>query len=137
MCYNRAMHELSITQSILEIVHRHATDAGALRVTQIRLVVGGLTGFVPDSIQFYFDLLSPGTLAEGAELVIERRPGQIRCRACGLIYEPPDGQLWVCPACHGLGGEVLAGKELYVDSIEVTRGDDGDPKSRGTDSERQ
>lgn len=122
MCYNRIMHELSITQSILEIVNRHAADAGASRVTQIRLVVGDFTGFVPDSIQFYFDLLSQGTLAEGAELVIERRPGQIRCQACGAVYEPSDGQLWICPVCHTLGGEVMAGKELYVDSIEVVKG---------------
>ncbi|MCS7220344.1 MAG: hydrogenase maturation nickel metallochaperone HypA [Anaerolineae bacterium] len=113
---------MSITQSILEIVNRHAADAGASRVTQIRLVVGDFTGFVPDSIQFYFDLLSQGTLAEGAELVIERRPGQIRCQACGAVYEPSDGQLWICPVCHTLGGEVMAGKELYVDSIEVVKG---------------
>ncbi len=130
------MHELSITQSILEIVNRYAADAGASRVTQIRLVVGGFTGFVPDSVQFYFDLLSRGTLAEGAELVIERRPGQIRCAACGLVYEPLDGQIWVCPACHALGGEVVTGKELYVDRIEVVRGCHGS-QSGGTNPERQ
>ena len=131
------MHELSITQGILEIVQHHATRVGARRVTQIRLVVGGFTGFVPDSIQFYFDLLSQGTLAEGAELVIERRPGQIRCASCGRIYEPLDGQFWICPVCHAWGGEVLTGKELYVESIEVTREDHGDLENRGTGSECQ
>jgi hydrogenase nickel incorporation protein HypA/HybF len=120
------MHELPITQSILEIADRHLAAAGARRITRIWLVVGDLTGFVPDSIQFYFDILSQGTPAEGARLVIERRPGQIRCRSCCQVYEPVDGQIWICPTCGTLGGEVLAGKEMYVESIEVTRGADGD-----------
>ncbi|HEY63248.1 MAG TPA: hydrogenase maturation nickel metallochaperone HypA [Caldilineae bacterium] len=120
------MHELPVTESILEIVQRHAAAAGVTRVVRIRLVVGELTGFVPDSIQFYFDALSEGTIAEGALLEIERQPGRIRCRACGRIYEPLDGQIWICPDCGGLGGEIVAGKEMYIESIEITEGDHGD-----------
>ena len=70
------MHELSITQSVLSIVTEHAERADAGKVTAINLVVGELTGFVDDSIQFYFDMLSPGTLAEGARLSIRRDPAQ-------------------------------------------------------------
>ena len=116
------MHELSITQSILDIVERHAIAAGAQQVTHIRLVIGDLTSFVPDSIQFYFDILSQGTRAAGATLELDRRPGQIRCGGCGQVYAPTDGQIWVCPSCNALGGELITGKELYVESIEATRG---------------
>jgi hydrogenase nickel incorporation protein HypA/HybF len=112
------MHELSITKSILDIVTKHAQDAGAQRVTSINLVVGELTGFVDDSIQFYFDMLSPGTLGEGARLVITRVPARLRCRACNEEFSLRDGN-WLCPRCSAAGGTVLQGREFQVESIEI------------------
>jgi len=112
------MHELSITQNILNIVNEHAQRASAQRITIINLVVGELTGFVDDSIQFYFDMLSPGTLSEGAKLAIRRVPARIRCRACGEEFELRDFN-WVCPRCSAIGGDVLQGREFLVESIEV------------------
>jgi hydrogenase nickel incorporation protein HypA/HybF len=113
------MHELSVTQSILGIALRHAEKAGARRILAINLVVGELTGFVDDSIQFYFDFLSKETLAQGAQLNIERIAPCARCRACGAEYAPPDSRLWACPECEALGGEVVAGREFSVSSIEI------------------
>lgn len=112
------MHELAITQSILDIVAGHAKRAGAQRVTTINLVVGDLTGFVDDSIQFYFDMLSPNTVAARARLVIQRIPARVRCRACGQEFSPHDYD-WACPRCSAIGGEVLRGREFLVESIEV------------------
>ncbi|HOT91247.1 MAG TPA: hydrogenase maturation nickel metallochaperone HypA [Anaerolineae bacterium] len=112
------MHELSITEEILRIVTTHAQQAGVARVTDIYLVIGDLTSFIDDSIQFYFELLSPGTLAEGAALHFRRIKTRFRCRRCGQEFEP-EGHNWTCPACGALGGDVTAGKEFYVESIEV------------------
>ena len=112
------MHELSITQSVLNIVTEHAERAAAEKVTVINMVVGELTGFVDDSIQFYFDMLSPGTLAEGAKLAIHRVPAMIRCRACGADFALGDSS-WLCPACGAVGGDVLDGRQFQVESIEV------------------
>jgi len=112
------MHELSITQHILDIVTRHAQRADADRVTAINLVVGELTGFVDDSIQFYFDMLSPDTLAEGARLSIRRVDARVRCTVCGAEFSP-QGYSWLCPQCEAIGGEVVSGRELLVESIEV------------------
>lgn len=114
-----AMHELPVTQSILEIALRHAGRAGAGRILAINLTIGDLTGFVDDSIQFYFDYLSKGTLADGARLAIERIAARVRCGQCGAEYAPPDSRIWTCPNCEALGGEVIAGKEFSVASIEV------------------
>lgn len=113
------MHELPVTQSILDIANRHASRAGASRIVAINLVIGELSGFVQESIQFYFDFLSQDTPAQGAKLNLERIPARARCGACGTEYAPPDGRLWTCPQCGALGGEVTAGKEFYVASIEV------------------
>jgi hydrogenase nickel incorporation protein HypA/HybF len=112
------MHELAITENILRIAVEHATRAGAQRITAISLVIGDLSSVVDDSVQFYFDFLSPDTLAEGAQLRFHRVAARFRCRQCGQEFAPHDMD-WQCPGCQALGGEVIAGKEFYVESIEV------------------
>jgi len=84
----------------------------------INLVVGERTGFVDESIQFYFDMLSPETVAAGAQLVIRRIAACVRCRTCGQEFEP-EGLNWTCPRCASLGGEVMSGREFQVESIEI------------------
>jgi hydrogenase nickel incorporation protein HypA/HybF len=113
------MHELSVTQSVLDIVLRHAKQSNASRVVAINLVIGELTGFVDESIQFYFDFMSKETLAESARLQFERVPAQVRCHACGAEYAPPDSRLWACPECEALGSEIISGREFSVASIEI------------------
>ena len=113
------MHELPVTQSILDIALRHAAKAGASRILAIHLTIGSLTGFIDDSIQFYFGFLSKDTPAAGAKLTINRIPPLAECRSCRAEYAPPDSRLWACPECGALGGDVIAGKEFLVSSIEV------------------
>jgi len=112
------MHEMAVTQSILDIAIRHAHQAGASQIHQINLVIGEMSGVVDDSVQFYFDFLSRDTLAQGARLVFDRRPAVYRCRACDTAFNPT-GFEWACPACGKLDFEVVSGREFRVDSIEV------------------
>ena len=112
------MHELPVTEQILQVTLDHARKAGARRVAHVNLVVGDLTSFVDESIQFYFDFLSRDTEAEGAVLHVRRVPARVRCHACQQEFAP-DGIDWRCPHCGGLGGEVLAGRESFIESIEV------------------
>ena len=86
-----AMHELPATQSILEIALRHASQAGAKRVTDIHLVVGQLATLVDDSIQFYWDMIAEGSLAAGATLHFKRVPAELQCMVCSEKYRP-DGK---------------------------------------------
>jgi len=109
------MHELAVTESVLKIATEHA---GAQRIISVTLVIGDMSSFVDDSIQFYFDLLTPGTLAEGAQLHFKRIAIQFCCRSCGEEFEPR-GMDWACPKCSALGGAVIAGKEFYIESIVV------------------
>ncbi|MGD8998651.1 MAG: hydrogenase maturation nickel metallochaperone HypA, partial [Anaerolineae bacterium] len=71
------MHELSVTESLLEIALRHAARAGAARITRLNIVVGELSSIVDESVQFYWDIVSRGTMAEGAELHFERVDGTL------------------------------------------------------------
>jgi hydrogenase nickel incorporation protein HypA/HybF len=114
-----AMHEMAVSQSILDIALRHAEQAGAQRILAVNLVIGELTGFVDDSIQFYFDFLSEDTPAQGARLNFERIAARVQCHACGAQFSPPDSRIWACPKCDALGSEVIAGREFSVASIEI------------------
>lgn len=112
------MHELPVSEQIIKVVLEHARRAGTRRVARVNLVIGDLTSFVDESIQFYFDFLSKGAEAEGAVLSIRRVPASVRCHTCQREFAP-EGVDWRCPDCGGLGGEVLAGRESYIESIEV------------------
>jgi hydrogenase nickel incorporation protein HypA/HybF len=112
------MHELAITESILDIVRRHAEQAQARRVLSIRLVIGELTGIIDDCVQFYFDYVSRNTIAAGARLVFTRPAVELVCEACGHPWRPAKAD-WTCPGCGQAKARVVAGREFYVESIEV------------------
>ncbi|HSJ08472.1 MAG TPA: hydrogenase maturation nickel metallochaperone HypA [Longimicrobiales bacterium] len=113
------MHELPATQGILDVALDAARDAGAVRVTSIDVVVGDLTSFVDDSVQFYFDVLSRGTPAEGAVLRMLRRRGIARCSSCAESYEVTPPLEPVCARCGSFAIDITGGREFYIDSIEV------------------
>jgi len=112
------MHELSITQSMLDLVLEQAQNAGAKEVGKINLVLGEMTGLVDRSVRFYFDFLSKGTAAEGAKLSFKLIPTTARCRNCANDFRLGEFD-WTCPYCKGNNIEIVGGKELFVESIEV------------------
>jgi hydrogenase nickel incorporation protein HypA/HybF len=112
------MHELGVTQSLLEIAVRHAEQAGATRITRLSLVVGELSSIVDDSVQFYWDLIAAGTLAEGATLEFKRVPATLRCAACAHEF-PLNHDRYVCPRCGSSRIAVTGGEEFYLESIDV------------------
>ena len=112
------MHELSITESMLDIVLNQAQKNGAERVQGINLVIGEMSGVVDDCVRFYFDFLSKGTIAEGAHISIKIVPAQARCRECGKQFKLNDLD-WLCPSCGTTKIDIVEGKELYLESIEV------------------
>lgn len=112
------MHELPVTESILEITLRHAREAQASKVTDLYLVIGDLSSIVDDSIQFYWDILSKGTPAEGATLHFKRIPAELYCFDCQKSYSPEAGELR-CPDCNGAWVEVRSGEEFFLESIAV------------------
>ncbi|HEX9080218.1 MAG TPA: hydrogenase maturation nickel metallochaperone HypA [Desulfuromonadaceae bacterium] len=109
------MHEMSITQGIIEICEQHA---GGRRVVSLDVEIGELSGVVPEAIEFCFEACSRGTRLEGARLKIIPIPGQGRCQDCG--GETPLASVYgACARCGGYRVIITAGEEMRVREIEV------------------
>ncbi len=113
------MHEYPLVQSMLDVAIDAAQRAGAARITRITLLVGNLSSFLDESIQFYFDLLSANTIAAGAQIHFEREPGRAHCWQCGhefCVAAPlPDA----CPQCQGTRLSISGGRDCRIESIET------------------
>jgi hydrogenase nickel incorporation protein HypA/HybF len=112
------MHELSIMDGALAIVLERAEQAGAKRIHRVRLRIGALSGVVPDALQFAFEALVPGTLAEAARLDIEAVPARFWCASCQAEFQSDD-MFAECPDCHRPSGDLRAGREMEVASMEI------------------
>jgi hydrogenase nickel incorporation protein HypA/HybF len=108
------MHELGITQEVVEIVCSRAGDA---RIQRIVLQIGKLSAVLPDAVRFCFPVCAEGTVAEGAELEIIEPAGLARCRSCGvhMPLERPFGQ---CD-CGSTDLEWLSGDEIRITAMEL------------------
>lgn len=112
------MHELAITQGILDIAVSEAEKRSVSKVLSIKIKLGEFSGVVPQLIQEYFDIASRGTVAERAELIIEKVPVTVKCLSCGA-RSTVERTLIKCPACGSPEIKMLTGREFYVDSLEV------------------
>ncbi len=112
------MHELAVTQSVLEIALRHAAQAGAKRICGLYLVIGELSSIVDDSVAFYWDMISRDTLAQGAVLHFRRVPVEMLCLDCDRRYTPNLEEL-SCPVCSGRRVRLVGGDQLQLESIDI------------------
>jgi hydrogenase nickel incorporation protein HypA/HybF len=109
------VHELSVSSAVVDTVVRHAAGR---KVTGVHLRVGRLRQVVPDSLAFYFEIVSRDTVCEGAVLEQELVPARLRCEDCGTEWEA-QAAAFRCPACAGAAVEVVSGDELEVETIDV------------------
>ncbi len=112
------MHELPITQHIIKLAEKHCRDNNGEKVLKVNLVIGDYSGYVGESVQMYFDVISEGTLCEGAICEIKHIEPKLKCNKCGQLFKK---QLLTfdCPYCDGQGEPTSIGKEFYIDSIEI------------------
>lgn len=109
------MHELSITQGIIDICEKHASGR---RVLSLDVEIGDLSGVVPDAIEFCFEACSRGTALEGASLNIIRIPGKGHCQDCGADTEL-SAVFGACSHCGSYLVTIKTGEEMRVKEIEV------------------
>jgi hydrogenase nickel incorporation protein HypA/HybF len=114
------MHELAVTESVLNIALEYANRAGAKRVTDLYLVIGRLASIVDDSVQFYWDILSQDTICANSQLHFTRIPANMLCLDCGNEF-PLEDELSPCPTCGSPKLKVITGEEFSLDSIEIEK----------------
>ncbi|NLH80600.1 MAG: hydrogenase maturation nickel metallochaperone HypA [Phyllobacteriaceae bacterium] len=112
------MHEMSLMESVLEIVEDEARKAGARSVKTVKLAIGELSHVEPEAMAFCFEAVIRGTLAEGARLEIERVPGQGWCLDCAETVAISE-RFGTCPKCGGHKVQMTGGDDLRVAELEV------------------
>jgi hydrogenase nickel incorporation protein HypA/HybF len=114
-----AVHEFSIVEALIDQVEKEVESAGLQgRVLRLELVVGRLSGVNIDSIRFAFEILSPTTQVEGAQLQIAEARPSCCCRHCEARVEV-DELAVCCPQCGSEDVYVEGGRELVLQSIEL------------------
>jgi len=116
------MHEYPVTLEIIRQAEAACLADGGLTVDEITIVAGESCGYLPESIELYFDIVARGSLCEHARLVFIRIPPKLRCAHCGglFIRKPFSFQ---CPECGGEGEPTDIGREFYIKSVKTVKGD--------------
>ena len=108
-------------ESAMELVERHAAGREGRHVTRVVLRIGALAGIDPEAMRFAFEVVSKGTVADGADFEIEDVPVVAYCLACEREFPGnSDDFIFTCPACGDLSGEVRRGRELELSRIELS-----------------
>ncbi len=112
------MHELSIAEGIIDIIHQHVTQERLHDVRSVRVKVGTFSGVVPDSLEFSYQAITSGTTLERSFLMFDRIPFVIQCMECQQESVSEDG-ITLCPVCNSVNTKIISGKELQVKDIEL------------------
>jgi hydrogenase nickel incorporation protein HypA/HybF len=113
-----AMHELSLLESVREILENHALSQNFTKVTQVTLEIGKLSSVEPDALRFGFDVVMKDSLAENAELIISDIAGLGVCRQCGLQIEMETSHD-PCPHCASPFVKIIQGAEMKIKDLIV------------------
>lgn len=112
------MHEMSIAQSILDIVASEKSKAGDGMVQEVELEIGKLSGIEYESLEFALSVIKKGSVIESSKVIIRRPPGEAFCNDCGHRFEI-DSPVNACPECNSYGCSIVGGRELRVLSILI------------------
>ncbi|MEM5582767.1 hydrogenase maturation nickel metallochaperone HypA [Roseibium sp. AS2] len=112
------MHEMSLCESILDILKDRAARDSFTRVKRVSVDIGPLSCVEPEALRFGFDVVMKGSLAEGAALEISRPPAEALCLSCFRTV-PVKERFDTCPECGSEALQVVSGEELKIRELEV------------------
>lgn len=114
----KSLHELSLTQNLIEIAEEHARREKATVITSVTIEIGALSGVIPEAVEFAFEACTKETLADGATLEIHHIPALGCCRQCGQENEM-ESLLASCSACGSYTLDILKGQEMCLVELEI------------------
>ena len=112
------MHELSIAQEILRIVHQYVPDSQPNNIKSVKVSIGKMSNILIDSLTFCFEAITSGSPLVGTKLEIIETPLKINCLNClkESEIEPP---VFACPVCGQNQIKIISGTEMRVEEIEL------------------
>lgn len=113
------MHEVSIMSQTVEIALENARQQDANKIHRLKMRIGAMSGVVPEALNFAFDVVTEGTIAQGAILEIELIPVVCYCSHCQIEFQPPD-LFYECPQCDRACNKIIAGREIELTSLEIS-----------------
>jgi hydrogenase nickel incorporation protein HypA/HybF len=113
------MHEVSLMQDTLILASQHARKAGGTRIHRLMMRIGPLSGVIPETLEFAFEVVARGTPAEGGELELERGPVRCYCSDWQGEFEPAD-LVCECLRCQKPSRDIRQGREMELVSVEVS-----------------
>ena len=112
------MHEMSLAESVLQIIQDTARVQSFKQVRTVVLEIGVLSAVEPEAMIFCFDAVTRGSIAEGARLEIIEVPGTGWCMECGKSVNLKE-RYGLCPECGDARVEITSGNEMRVRDLEV------------------
>jgi len=111
------VHEVGIMTNILRTAEETTRRNNGSKILKLKVRVGAMSGVVTEALQFAFEALKNGTMAENAELDIEVVPAVCFCLDCGSNYTPDEID-FLCPNCGSANIKLKNGRELDLISID-------------------
>ncbi|MDE7548756.1 hydrogenase maturation nickel metallochaperone HypA [Acetobacter fabarum] len=112
------MHEMSLCESLLDVIEESARREGFTKVTCVRVEVGRFAGVELSAMRFGFEVVARGTVAEGAGLDFVDVPGSAWCFDCGQTVTLGN-RLDPCSKCGGVRLQPSGGMEIRLKDMEV------------------
>ena len=112
------MHEMSIAQSLINILQEEMEKHGAKTLRSVRLSIGEMSAIVPESLSFCFEIITQGTPLEGARLLMDRIPLKGYCPECEQPFDI-ENFVFICPTCGSTRIGTIEGQELSIVEMEV------------------
>ncbi len=112
------MHELSVAESIWNVLQDEIKKLGDVKLISVKIVIGELSGVVPDALDFYLNLLKDDMGQPDTTFIYKYVPVKFQCQQCGHTFTV-DKPLFACPKCGSSDVKIISGNEFYIDEIEV------------------
>jgi len=112
------MHEISLCESILQIIESEASKQGFSKVKSVCLEIGNLSCVESDALHFGFEVVTRNSIAEGSKLEIIKIPATAWCMQCAKNVTVKQ-RFDECPDCGSFQLQATAGDEMKIKELEV------------------
>ncbi len=112
------MHEYGISKNIIETLKNLKKEKSFGTIVEVKIVAGKLLQIVPDSLQFYLDIIKQDTEFSDTKFYFRENKLKIKCNDCGKSSEVEEME-FKCPVCESENIEIVDGKEFFIESVKV------------------